>query len=65
MAVFASLTNSLRLILEDGLGKCSQTVGCLSDKQEALDPIPGTATKEMGAKGEVSNLWVIKEPGRQ
>lgn len=38
---------TLKVHLGDGPGKRSQTGVCLPDKQEALEPIPGTATKEM------------------
>lgn len=63
MVMFDSVTESLGLTVEDGLGKCSQTVECLPDKRKALDPIPGNGTEEMQG-GERRNSGVIEEPRR-
>lgn len=51
MAMFDSVTEPLRLTVEDGLGKCGQTVECLPDERKALDPIPRNATKETEGAG--------------
>lgn len=67
MAMFDSVTEPLRLTVEDGLGKCSQTVECSPDKRKALDPIPGNATKEMegGRKEEFRSNQRIKEAPKE
>lgn len=56
MAMFDSVTEPVRLTVEDGLGKCSQTVECLPDERKALDPIPGNATKETEGTGKKGGI---------
>lgn len=54
--MFDSVAEPVRLTVEDGLGKCSQTVECLPDEREALDPIPGNATKETEGTGKKGGI---------